>query len=100
MAEKNQHILFPVAIDEFWRQMRKMVEEVVCAQLANRSATEDQPTSKLLKIHEVCELFQVSKPTVYDWIRKGQLRSIKIESRRFFLAGDVEEMISKSRNSS
>lgn len=100
MAEQNQHILFPVTIDDFWRKMRKVVEEVVCAQLADRAAMDDCPTSKLLKMHEVCEMFQVSKPTIYDWIRRGQLRSIKIESRRFFLAGDIENMISKSRSNS
>lgn len=38
----------------------------------------------LLKASEVCAMFKISKPTLYNWMNHGKLPSIKIESRRFF----------------
>lgn len=35
---------------------------------------------------EVCVIFQVSKPTIYDWIKNGKLKPYKIRSRVYFLA--------------
>jgi len=36
-------------------------------------------------------------PTIDEWIRKGQLRSFKIEARRFFLASDIELLICEQK---
>lgn len=88
--------LIPMDADVFWGKIRDIIEDVLnerdkARQLAN------QAKPQLLKVREVCELFQVSKPTVYDWIRKGQLHSAKIGSRRFFLSSDIEELIARNR---
>lgn len=89
-------VLIPMDAEVFWGKMRNLIEEVINERdLKGTHSTHDAP--QLLKVKEVCELFQISKPTIYDWIRKGQLRSIKIESRRFFLPNDIQEMIEKSR---
>jgi excisionase family DNA binding protein len=96
MAE--QQILIPVNVEVFWRQMKNVVEEVLTEKKVVGSSLENSgPVPKLLKIKQVCDLFHVSKPTVYEWMRKGELRSIKIESRRFFLASDIEEVIVNNR---
>lgn len=95
---KNAPVLFPVEPEEFWRKMKKTIEDVLVEKnIIPRSVENLAEAPKLLKAKEVCELFQVSKPTIYDWMRKGQLHSIKIESRRFFLISDIEELIAKSR---
>ena len=88
-------MLFPVEPKEFWQQMRKIIEEVVGQKNtspANHPA-ENQTNKTLLKAKEICELFQVSKPTVYEWMRQGKLQSVKIRSRRYFLSQDVENLI-------
>lgn len=93
---QGQQILVSINIDEFWGQMRNLIEDI----LVNKgiiSSEKTASTPQLLKAKEVCELFQVSKPTIYDWMRKGQLRSVKIESRRFFLYSDIEELINKNK---
>jgi excisionase family DNA binding protein len=63
---------------------RVVSEEIVKSKL---------PAKLLYKVKELCELFQVSKPTIYEWIRKGKLKPFRIGSRVFFKGEDVEEMI-------
>jgi len=94
----GQQILIPVDAAEFWQQMRSVILEVLSENGVIRRQDCNTASSKLLKTKEVCELFQVSKPTVYDWMEKGMLKSVKIESRRFFLASDVEELIANSKH--
>jgi excisionase family DNA binding protein len=96
----NEVMLFPMEPREFWQQLRKMIEEIVEENNASKAAraTEVQPLKTLLKAKEICELFQVSKPTVYEWMRQGKLQSVKIRSRRYFLLQDVEQLIKSSHS--
>lgn len=96
---QRTQILIPVDLDEFWKQMKIVVGEVLLEKNVTSSDDQSSRDTKLIKIKDVCRLFQVSKPTIYDWMRKGQLRSVKIGSRRFFLAGDIKELIANSSNS-
>jgi excisionase family DNA binding protein len=64
--------------------------------ISRQTSVQDSPLKKLLKTKEVCELFQVSKPTIYEWLKQGKLKSIKIGSRRYFLWQDIEELIQRS----
>jgi excisionase family DNA binding protein len=51
-------------------------------------------TSKpLYKIAEVCAMFQVTKPTIYEWIKHGKLKPFKIRSRVFFLSQDIQQLL-------
>ena len=91
------HIFIPVDAEIFWQQMRTIVEEVLHRrnmELIEKSANQQ---SQLLKVKDVCLLFKISKPTIYEWIRKGQLKSVKIESRRYFLRSDIENLITNSK---
>lgn len=42
---------------------------------------------------EVCQLFHVSKPTIYDWVRLGKLKPYKIRSRVYFLWQDISVLL-------
>ena len=89
-------MLFPMAPGEFWKQIKATVEEVVKANLNQTSIqppTDHLPEKALLKASDVCTIFQVSKPTIYDWLRQNKLKSFKIKSRRYFLRTDIELMI-------
>lgn len=88
-------VLIPIDADAFWQQLRNIVGEVIDQKNSNQGFHSVDPAPRLLKVKDVCKLFQISKPTLYEWIRKGQLRSVKIESRRFFRPGDIEELIAK-----
>jgi hypothetical protein len=80
-------MLFPMAPDEFWKQIKATIEEVVKAknsQTAVQPLADHLPEKALLKLSDVCAVFQVSKPTLYDWLRQNKLKSFKIRSRRYF----------------
>jgi excisionase family DNA binding protein len=94
-------MLFPVAPSEFWKQIKVVVSEVVDAKLATMQteipSCHDMPEKTLLKATEVCEIFRVSKPTLYAWIRQDKLRSFKIRSRRYFSRADIELVIRQTQ---
>ena len=56
------------------------------------------PEKAFLKINDVCEVFQVSKPTIYDWMKQDKIKGFKIKSRGYFLGADIEEMIRRTKN--
>ena len=92
---ENVQMLLPIEPQAFWQQMKEIIEQVV-----NESKL--QPSSKhterpLLKVKEVCEIFHVSKPTLYDWLKQGKIKSVKIQSRRYFMWSDVDELIQQNR---
>lgn len=62
-----------------------------------QTKTETKQKQTLLKVKQVCEIFQVSKPTVYDWLKQGKIQSVKIQSRRYFHHLDVERLIQESK---
>ena len=91
-------MLFPMAPAEFWKQIRSTIEEVVIEKINQPSQpppTDHLTEKALLKASDVCAVFQVSKPTLYDWLRQDKLKSFKIKSRRYFLRTDIEAMIKK-----
>jgi predicted DNA-binding transcriptional regulator AlpA len=91
-------MLFPMAPGEFWKQIKSTIEEVVNEKI-NQSfqppPTDHLPEKTLLKMSDVCIIFQISKPTLYEWLRQDKLRSFKVKSRRYFLKTDIEAMIQR-----
>jgi excisionase family DNA binding protein len=92
-------ILFPFEPAEFWTQIRKVIQEEVSKIQYERQVTSaimETPglTEKpLYKINEICMLFNVSKPTIYEWIKHGKLRRVKIRSRVYFLGKDIQQLL-------
>jgi excisionase family DNA binding protein len=92
-------MLFPFEPAAFWNQIRQIIKEEV-----NRANMEKLPDTSLTdtpgltqkplyKINEICSLFKVSKPTIYDWVKHGKLRRVKIRSRVYFLGSDIQQLI-------
>jgi excisionase family DNA binding protein len=90
-------ILFPYDPEIFWKQIRVIISEEI-DKIEKKTVTPityDVPGMKykpLYKICEVCNIFQVSKPTIYDWIKHGKLRPFKVRSRVYFLWNDIEKL--------
>jgi len=83
-------MLFPIEPEMFWQSIQQIIREEMSKieQSQPVSSGYDTPgmTYKpLYKIAEVCKLFQVSKPTIYDWVKHGKLKPYKIRSRVYFL---------------
>ncbi|WP_276481032.1 helix-turn-helix domain-containing protein [Paraflavitalea pollutisoli] len=101
-------ILIPYETDEFWATIRHVIKEefekVVSAATSAKPPTNQHlhetpglTQKPLYKMAEVCKLFQVTKPTVYDWCKLGKLKPLKIRSRVFFLWQDIEALLSSSK---
>ena len=69
-------MLFPMDPDKFWKQIKATIEDVVNEKINQPfqpPPTDHLPDKALLKMSDVCALFQVSKPTLYDWLRQDKL---------------------------
>ncbi len=89
-------MLFPIAPTEFWKQIKTTIEEVVSEKLSQQITNQPNshlPEKALLKATDVCTIFQVSKPTLYEWLKQKKLKSFKIKSRRYFSREDIEAVI-------
>lgn len=76
----GQQILIPVNAAAFWKRMRVVVRDVISEQLLRPHADgAAADVLKLSKAKDVCQLFQLSKPAIYGWVRPGKLQSVKIE---------------------
>ncbi len=53
--------------------------------------------SKFYKIEDVCELLQVSKITMYRWIKSGKITAYKVGKSYLFKVEDVHKLIEDSR---
>ena len=77
-----------------------IIEDVVAEKLSQQKISQTNshlPEKTLLKASDVCEIFQVSKPTLYEWLKQKKLKSIKIKSRRYFSRADIDALITGSR---
>jgi len=95
IKQKDQMpMLIPYDPDEFWQKMRELIKEEVSRLQHSGSVTEYTTPGltykPLYKIEEVCHIFMITKPTVYEWIRIGTLRPFKVKSRVYFLWEDIK----------
>jgi excisionase family DNA binding protein len=92
-------ILFPYDPEEFWNKIRIIIKEEI-----NRSANTTVLTNSIMettgltqkplyKISEICTLFNISRPTIYGWVKHGKLRKVKIRSRVYFLGADIHQLL-------
>ncbi len=102
MENNSTPILFPYEPEQFWQQMQQLIREeiahydktkinTVVSELIQTPGMTQKP---LYKINEVCSLFGVTKPTVYDWIKHGKLRPFKMRSRLYFLGNEINTLLS------
>lgn len=91
-------ILFPFEPEQFWQSLRQIIREEV------QTISKQQPSSTsfetpgmtykpLYKIEELCAMFHVTKPTIYDWVKHGKLKPYKIRSRVYFLHQDIQQLL-------
>jgi len=92
---ENVQMLLPIEPSVFWQKMKEIVEQVMNESQLKVAGKHSERS--LVKVKEVCELFHVSKPTVYDWLKQGKIKSVKIQSRRYFRLQDIDELIQQNQ---
>ncbi len=91
-------MLFPYEPEQFWQSIRQIIREEVQSVDKQKTTPPSFQTpgltcKPLYKIAEVCALFHVTKPTIYDWVSHGKLKPYKIRSRVYFLSADIQELL-------
>lgn len=91
-------ILFPYEPERFWQIIRQIIREEVSQiheeKIISGSGENSGMLSKpLYKMAEVCTLFHVTKPTIYEWVKHGKLKPYKIRSRVYFLEQDIRQLL-------
>jgi len=90
-------MLFPVQPEQFLELVRVVVKEELekfsSRQVPANLKVEGLTYKPLYKMDEVCEIFDITPPTIYDWIKHGKLKPKKIRSRVFFLWNDLQELL-------
>ncbi len=91
-------MLFPYEPEQFWQSMRQMIREELLNIDKRKPVSENLQTTgltykPLYKIAEVCVLFHVTKPTIYDWVKHGKLKPYKVRSRVYFLHQDIQQLL-------
>jgi len=92
-------ILFPISPEEYWKKLSEVIDQRLCEKLKNSSYPSTPPgmsSRPLLSIKEVCALFQITKPTIYEWTRHGKLKPYKVRARVYFLMADIEALLKAS----
>jgi predicted DNA-binding transcriptional regulator AlpA len=90
-------MLFTCDPEDFWREVRQIIKDEISrsAKLANGEEGVVPPfgSQSLYKIKDLCKIFSVSKPTIYEWIRMGKLKPKRIKRRVFFLEKDLRTIL-------
>ncbi|GAB2653240.1 hypothetical protein GCM10027036_03140 [Flavihumibacter cheonanensis] len=102
MGESNVRgkaaIIFSYDPEEFLEELRKLIREefrfaVTVFQSKHENISNRSAENELMKVRELCQFLKVSKPTIYDWIKCGKLRPIRIQSRIYFLRKDIDQLL-------
>ena len=96
-------MLFPYEPEEYWQFIRQVIrEEILNAQKQIPASvsyeTPGMTYKPLYKIAEVCAIFHITKPTIYNWIKHGKLKPFKIRSRVYFLWQDIQKLIEPAQS--
>ena len=91
-------MLFPYEPNQFWKQIRSIIREEIQNTTEKDTSTNTFETKgltykPLLKISEVCSFFQVSRPTIYDWIKHNKLKPYRIRRSVYFLWNDIQQLL-------
>lgn len=102
MDTNNIPILLPYEPADYWKKMKELVHEEVKAVLKSKEPlpsihTNGLTEKPLFKVSELCAIFKISKPTIYEWIKAGKLKPLKIRSRVFFLGKDIRQLMEPSK---
>lgn len=96
---KNAPVLIPMEPEEFWDQIRLIIRqeltklENTSSQGKNAVPVQGLTYKPLYKMGELCQLFGVTRQTIYDWIKHGKLKPYKVRSRIYFLHNDIIQLL-------
>ena len=91
----NDLPLYSLNLGQFKELLKDLLTDI---QVENVTANKaGKYTNQLLKIDDLCALFNVSKVTIFAWIKKGKLKATHIGTRLYFKRKDIDELLNNSK---
>ncbi len=80
--------------DDLLKEFRKIIKEELSETRKEDTTSEETP---YIKIDAVCKILQISKPTVYQWIRDGIIKIYKVSSRTYFNKEEILDFLKSQK---
>jgi excisionase family DNA binding protein len=95
--KQNDKQLFSLYIREFGEIIRRVFQEKQ-QQLPEKK---EVLKKELVTLKEITQMFKISKPTVYKWVRMNLLpQSKKIGGRVYFYKSEIDKLLLKENDNS
>jgi len=78
--------------ESFFLKVRKILKEELTQ--SKEIPHEAKPSIPFIKVDQVMQMLQVSRPTINDWVEKGFFKKYKINSRTFYNRDEILEFLS------
>ena len=95
-------ILIPIEVNEFWLQIQSIIREEVRSSMRFQLRQMSKETSAfqfkpIYSMESIRNLFDdVSRTTIYEWIKCGKLKPRKLKGKIYFLWADIEKVLNDS----
>ena len=83
-----------------FNEMPETLEALMELSLQILNVTKQKPSEsisetlkEILSVKEVCELLGINRTTLWNWEKKGTVKSFGIEGRKFFKRSQILEML-------
>jgi hypothetical protein len=91
--QKDHLPLFSLTVGEFKELLKNSINEYLEEIPKSKSYNDDQ----LIKIGELCKTLNVSRVSVFNWIKNGKIKSYHLNSRLYFKMKDIEAALNSRR---
>lgn len=70
--------------------IQEIAKQVKTELIKDLKTTIEGNRPRYLSANEVCEEFGITKPTIYDWKKRGILKSYKLGAKVFYRFDEIE----------
>lgn len=77
-------------------ELKELIQDCINLEITKISNLSQGP-SDLIKAKEACDFLQVSKVTLYNWMKDGLISGYYLGSRLYFKKSELVESLSKKK---
>ena len=87
-------LIIRMSKDEFESMLKKTLDERL--QKINPPKKEkDDKIDKFYKVNDICDIFGVSRTTVYQWMKTGKISYKTLGNKKFFTKEDIDNALQR-----
>lgn len=84
------NVTISITVEDLIDANKKLIEDV-CSSMEKQIKDEDE--EKLLSSDKVCEILNVSKPTLWRWEKIEYLIPVRVGGKVFYKSSDIKQII-------